>query len=151
MTKEELHSFAAAGVAQKLATMERELAGYHKEWPELFLSPTPPQLLKAPAKNGTNGHWPPLTSAEKMSAAKKASWTPERRALQARLMKKRSKAMHAARRAKEAAAKGEQPKRTMSAEGRRKLSLSMKRRHASGEIARAVKRAKRERAANGAH
>jgi len=40
-------------------------------------------------------------------------------------------------------------KRRMSAAGRRKLSEAMKRRHASGEIARARKRAARARAANG--
>ena len=61
MTREELHTFARAGVAQKIAGIERELATYHKEWPDLFMSATPPQLLKPELKNGTgNGHAPIL-------------------------------------------------------------------------------------------
>lgn len=60
MTREELHTFAAAGVAQKIAGIERELATYHKEWPELFISVTAPQLLKPALKTGisSNGHGP---------------------------------------------------------------------------------------------
>jgi len=61
-TKEQLLGLAQAGAAQRLAAIEAELANYHKEWPQLFLSATPPQLLKLPLKNGTNGH-APKTSA----------------------------------------------------------------------------------------
>jgi len=138
MTREELHTFAAAGIALKLVAIERELAAFHKEWPELFLSPTAPQLLKAPTKNGSNGHWPPIAPTPDRAAAISATWTPARRAKQARLMKKvRSKQMHIARRAKRAAAKATRPTRVWSAASRRKMALAMKRRHASGEIARA--------------
>jgi hypothetical protein len=113
MNKAELHAFAAAGVAQKVAAIEQELGIYHREWPELFLSPTAPQLLKAPLRTyGTgNGHWPivatkpheaPAADAltidtllaerhERHRNAVKASWTPARRAKQARLMKARRK------------------------------------------------------------
>jgi hypothetical protein len=106
MTKEELHALAAPGVAQKVAAIEQELATYHKEWPELFLSPTPPQLLKARQRRNGNGHWPlvakkatPAPTAIEDARKRKvaATWTPERRALMARLMRKRSKEIHAAR------------------------------------------------------
>lgn len=82
MTKEELHQFAAAGVAQKMQSIERELAVYHKEWPELFLSATPPQLLKVGLKNGNgngNGHWPAIVATApepaKPAKAKKGGHT----------------------------------------------------------------------------
>jgi hypothetical protein len=158
MTKEELHTFAAAGVAQRVGAIEQELAEYHKEWPDLFLSPTAPQLLRTTV-NG-NGHVRRASDIETMIAkvdgmiaAKRGGvWTPERRAKQARLMKKRSKAMHAARRAKAATTTrsglheiAPTAKRTISAATRRKMSLAMKRRHASGEMARARKRAERKR------
>jgi hypothetical protein len=126
MNKAELHAFAAAGVAQKVAAIEQELAIYHREWPEMFLSPTAPQLLKAPLRNGNGtGHWPivatkpaPETAGddavtiERLLAERKvhaqrlkASWTPARRAKMARLMKQRSKAIHKAKAAKRAVAK----------------------------------------------
>jgi DNA-binding PadR family transcriptional regulator len=66
MTKEQLTQFAEAGVALKIAEVERELAEYHRQWPHLFLSATPPQLLKAPMKNG-NGHWPPVVRKARRS------------------------------------------------------------------------------------
>ncbi len=76
MTRDELHAYAAAGVAAKIATMERELATFHKEWPELFLSATAPQLLKAATKNGSNGHWPPVVArTEKTTKPKKTKTT----------------------------------------------------------------------------
>jgi pyruvate/2-oxoglutarate dehydrogenase complex dihydrolipoamide acyltransferase (E2) component len=131
MTKEELHALAAPGVAQKVAAMELELATYQKEWPELFISPTAPQLLKLPRRNGHNGHWPivvtkvtkkathaatapeptpPTTTinAELKRRKMRAAWTPERRAKMARLMKKRQKALHAGKAAKKAAKKAGQ-------------------------------------------
>lgn len=137
MTREELHTFAAAGIALKLVAIERELAAFHKEWPELFLSPTAPQLLKAPTKNGSNGHWPPIAPAPDRAPAKPHGgvWTPARRAAQARRIKSRMKAMQAAKLAKHAAQTP--PTRVVSAATRRKMALAMKRRHASGEIARA--------------
>ncbi len=57
MTNEELRELAAAGVSLRIHTIEQQLATYHKEWPELFASPTPPQLLKVPTNgNGNNGN-----------------------------------------------------------------------------------------------
>jgi hypothetical protein len=138
MTREELHTFAAAGVAQKIATIERELAVYHKEWPELFLSATVPQLLKPVLKNGhsSNGTHAAIDAPPSSKQSKQiASWTPARRAKQARIMRRRQKAMQAAKAAKRAVAG--KVTRTHSAATRRKLALAMKRRHASGEIARA--------------
>jgi hypothetical protein len=61
LTKKELHDFAAAGVANRIKDIERELAEYHRGWPMLFLTKTPPQLLIAASRNG-NGHWPPVTA-----------------------------------------------------------------------------------------
>jgi hypothetical protein len=67
MTKQELHDFAAAGVANRIRDIERELADYHKEWPTLFVTPTPPQLLaaakKAATSNGNGASAWPATSA----------------------------------------------------------------------------------------
>lgn len=135
MTKEELHSFAEAGIAQRLSAIEKELAVYHKEWPGLFISATAPQLLKATPKNGSNGQWPIVITE------KAARWTPERRAKQAELMRRRrAKELHAAKAAAKAAAK-KTTRPPLSAATRRKLALAMKRRHASGEIAAAKAKA----------
>jgi hypothetical protein len=67
MTRQELHDLAAAGVANRIRDIERELAEYHREWPTLFLTPTPPQLLaaakKAAAQNGNGAaHWPAVAA-----------------------------------------------------------------------------------------
>lgn len=62
MNKEQYRSFTAIGIRQHLLDIEKELAGLHRDWPDLFLSPTPPQLAKAILKtNGNgNGHWPAI-------------------------------------------------------------------------------------------
>jgi hypothetical protein len=115
MTNEELHVLAAAGLRERIATMQAELTVYHEEFPELFVSATPPQLLKAHA-NG-NGHGPdwiapaaipmnePAAPARRRSAksAKKAapvdgrttSWTPERRAKHSRAIRRAKRAANA--------------------------------------------------------
>lgn len=68
------------------------------------------------------------------------SWTPERRAEHARPIRRAKRTQKTARRTR----------RPMSAAVKRKLSLAMKRRHASGEMARArAKAAKKRGAANG--
>jgi hypothetical protein len=74
MTKEQLHDLAAAGVANRVKDIERELAEYHREWPTLFLSATPPQLLaaakKAAHQNGNgSGAWPVSATAPSPSIA----------------------------------------------------------------------------------
>lgn len=93
MTNEELRELAAAGVSQRIHAIEQQLATYHQEWPELFISPTPPILLKIHA----NGHQPAAAAApaaaapvkrrrRKMSrqaraaisAAQKARWAKQR-------------------------------------------------------------------------
>jgi hypothetical protein len=63
---------------------------YHHGWPELFLSPTAPQLLKAAPKASTNGHWPDVVLTKKKKPTKHAaSWTAERRAAQGERLKAR--------------------------------------------------------------
>lgn len=176
MTKDELHVFAAAGVAQKIATMEQELATYHKEWPELFLSPTAPQLLKAPTKNGSNGHWPPIAAVARVrgyqrihdylrtqpdhtaspSVISKALTMPESSVLSSfrnhpELFTKLgygryqlTKEVPTAKVTTQAAAPTPTT-RVWSKASRRKASLAMKRRHASGEMARARAKAAKAR------
>jgi hypothetical protein len=142
MTNEQLHELAAPGVTQRIHAIEAELASYHKEWPELFLT-APPRLLKAgtPSSNG-NGHRPaaPPIVAPAAGDGRTSSWTPERRA-------KHARAIRRALRARKTASSTSRP---MKAATKRKLSLAMKRRHASGELARArAKAAKARAAANG--
>ena len=52
------NDFAAVlPMLEKTVEMSRELAAYHKEWPELFLTETLPLLLRASLKGAsTNGH-----------------------------------------------------------------------------------------------
>jgi hypothetical protein len=121
MTTEELHELAAAGVSQRIHAIEQQLAKYHKGWPELFLSATAPQLLKAHANGNGNGNghgpdWiapaavpmnetaaPPVPRRRRSKPARKAaavdgrttSWTPERRAKHARAMRKAKRAANA--------------------------------------------------------
>jgi hypothetical protein len=61
LSRQELHELAEAGARAMVQDMERRLADLYKEWPGLFVSKTPPQLLapalKAAGSNG-NGHWP---------------------------------------------------------------------------------------------
>jgi hypothetical protein len=142
MTNEQLHELAAAGVTQRIHAIEAELATYHKGWPELFLI-EPPRLLKAgtPSPNG-NGHRPAAPPIVLPAAGDRrtSSWTPERRA-------KHSRAIRRAKRAQKNVRSTRPP---MKAATKRKLSLAMKRRHASGELARArAKAAKNRAAANG--
>lgn len=125
MTNEELRQLAAIGVRERVQTIQAELSMYHEEWPELFASATAPHLLKV----STNGHGP----------------APARRAAQAQRMKERAKAKQDIADVVKAAIR---PRR-LSAATRRKLALAMKQRHASGQIARAKKRAAKERATHG--
>jgi len=85
MNTTELKALATAGVAVRIQQIEKELATYHREWPDLFLSPTAPQLLKAEPKANGNGHFPKITATQK----KKGAWTDERRAKFAATMKKK--------------------------------------------------------------
>jgi hypothetical protein len=96
MTKDELHTLAAAGVAGRVGEIEKELASYHREWPELFLSPTVPQLLKAPVK--TNGHDPRWAALASQAAPTTGHGLVDARTAgaQARRLKGRIKEMHAA-------------------------------------------------------
>ena len=89
MTNQELRTLATVGVRERIATMQAELAVYHEEWPELFL--TVPHLLKTNGHNG-NGHQPaPMPPAATTDAA------PVRR----RTMSKRARmAMSAAQKAR---------------------------------------------------
>jgi hypothetical protein len=71
MNKHQIRVLAEAGVRPRIEAIERELALYHKEWPEIFLTPTAPQLLKAKRRNGHengNGHWPPVLAPEETPA-----------------------------------------------------------------------------------
>lgn len=132
MTNAELRELAAIGVTRTVAEMERLLAMYHEDWPELFLSSSPPQLLRRP-----NGAAAPSSRA--------SSWTQARRAAHSQAMKDRAAARRVlAAQAIEAAAT--KATRVFSAASRRKLALAMKRRHANGTIARAKERAAKERA-----
>lgn len=60
MTNEEIHVLAAAGLRERIATMQAELAVYHETFPELFHGSTPPQLL--------NGHRPAVAAAPPANA-----------------------------------------------------------------------------------
>lgn len=133
MTNAELHELAAAGVTQRIHAIEAELAIYHKEWPELFLT-APSRLLKAGTPN-SNGAGPagPLSGDARRTAL-------DTSIAQIDQMIQERKAHRPVARAKKAT-------RTMSAATRRKMSLAMKRRHASGEMARARRRAAKKRAA----
>jgi hypothetical protein len=95
LTKAMLQQLAEAGVRQRVADLERELAVYHKVWPDVFISPTAPQLLKAQPKSGsTNGHWPVTTFTKtktKTTTKHAASWSPERRAAASKEVKARWK------------------------------------------------------------
>lgn len=53
MTKEELRELATWGVRKRLQDIEQQLAVYHAEFPELFVSETKPVLLRAePREDG---------------------------------------------------------------------------------------------------
>lgn len=90
MKKDALQLLAAYGVRHKLSLMERELRDLFHDFPEAFASDTPPVLLR-PERKPNGNDWPALaaTSDETVTAPRKAStWTPERRAKQARHMKR---------------------------------------------------------------
>jgi hypothetical protein len=97
LTKAMLQQLAEAGVLQRVADLERELAIYHKVWPDVFISATAPQLLKAMPKatsGSTNGHWPVTTFTKtktKTTTKHAASWSPERRAAASKEVKARWK------------------------------------------------------------
>jgi hypothetical protein len=55
MTKEELKEIAQHGVRTILRQMEDKIAALHAEFPEQFLSPTPPLLARPELKNGSLG------------------------------------------------------------------------------------------------
>jgi hypothetical protein len=125
LTKQDLYKLAAVGMRQQLLRMERDLATIHKDFPDLFLGPTPPQFVRLETKASGNGHgpssngaWPTLritppdegeeaaahqsrTTSEKLSAL----WTPERRAAQGRRLRKIQKQIQAKRRMAGRAAK----------------------------------------------
>jgi len=110
MTNEELHELAAAGVSQRIHAIEQQLATYHRGWPELFASPTPPQLLKIPMNgNGAsgNGHKPaaaaPPTTAGSVFDAPPAM--PRRRRKMSRKARAAISAAQKARWAKQKASK----------------------------------------------
>jgi hypothetical protein len=146
MTKEQLQRFAEAGVREHMLAMERELRDYHRTWPALFKPGPPPQFVAAARKNGNgNGRWPAIEATApapepdpKNTKAMKSAWTPARRAKQARMMRSRLKTMQAAKRAKAAAKIAANTRPPISAATRRKLALAMKRRHASGEMAKVL-------------
>jgi hypothetical protein len=200
MTKDQLTKFAEAGVALKIAEIERELAEYHHQWPQLFLSATPPQLLKVPARANGNGHWPPVVMTKEPRA------TAEGQAARVALLQAYLTAVDSASMAqiRQHLAEHRQPlsntsvqkllhripnaivvgtgararwvlrhklptttvpseapptihalldreppqkKRTLSLAARKKLAAAMRRRHATGEIARARAKAAKARAA----
>jgi hypothetical protein len=98
LSKAQLQHLAEAEVRQRVADLERELAMYQKSWPDIFIAPTAPQLLKALPKptaasmNG-NGNWPAVTFVKSSTTKKKhdkrsTAWTPARRKAQSRRMKK---------------------------------------------------------------
>jgi hypothetical protein len=63
MNKQELHELAKVGMVTRLRQIERDLAAAFAEFPDLFLSATPPQLLRPEPRAGSanehsNGHWP---------------------------------------------------------------------------------------------
>jgi len=96
LTKERLQQLAEAGVRNRVADLEMELAVYHKVWPDVFISATAPVLLKAMPKSESNGHWPvttftKTTKESKASKHRASSWTPKRRAKQSQLTKARWK------------------------------------------------------------
>lgn len=89
MNRNELRALAVDGVRHKLQVIERVLADYFKEWPELFISPTPPQLLKAPMKNGAGPSLADVVTAtlgrETPSATRKA-YLPARNSLRQKVL-----------------------------------------------------------------
>lgn len=58
MTKDELRALAAVGYAAKLKQIEADLADGFKQFPEVFLGSTPPQLVRPELRNGHGKHWP---------------------------------------------------------------------------------------------
>lgn len=97
--KAELLELAAVGMHRRLMADEARLAEIWKEFPQLFLGETPPTFVRPEPRESSNGHWPPIVAtradeadkpavASRGSVAAKASWTPERRAKQARSMKR---------------------------------------------------------------
>lgn len=61
MRRDELRELALVGVKQKIAELERLLASYREEFPELFLDGTPSMLLKAELSDKPPAaHWQQL-------------------------------------------------------------------------------------------
>jgi hypothetical protein len=58
MTKHELRELARVGYAAKLKQLEADLADGFKQFPELFLGTTPPQIMRPELRNGAGTHWP---------------------------------------------------------------------------------------------
>lgn len=104
MKKDALQLLAAYGVRHKLFLMERELRELFRDFPEAFASETPPVLLR-PERKPNGNDWPALASAtsdETLTAPSSerrgsGEWTPERRAKQARHMKRMRSKLVAAR------------------------------------------------------
>lgn len=117
MKREELRAYAIPGVRLQLRAIEQRLAAYHEEFPEVFISKTPPVLVKADAKEAND--WPALRitpathgngngnghqrSTVNASAGAKRGWTTARRAKQKRTLRRKRLATRAATRAKAAA------------------------------------------------
>lgn len=98
MLKAQLQELARFGVRRKLEMYETQLKALYRAFPDEFVGE--PVLLKPETKDGGND-WPAFTATapegngngttahDRMSAAAKAAWTPERRAEQSRLVKAR--------------------------------------------------------------
>jgi hypothetical protein len=71
----ELRTLATAGISMRVKEIEKELAVYHEGWPELFLSSTVPQILKAEQSKNEHSSIPRIVARKK-----KLGWTAERRA-----------------------------------------------------------------------
>lgn len=116
LSREALRTLARDGARRQLRDLEQQLALLFGEFPDLFLSDTPPQLLKAerrPPATSRNGtapavNWnitatPPPDVKASMAVIRgrqggKAGWTPARRKAQARRMKNLAARQNAGRR-----------------------------------------------------
>jgi hypothetical protein len=89
MTKSDLLGLAQWGAHREVAAIEQRLHALQREFPDIFVVNESIVLLKAELRSSDNGLAP-----RKKNFKYSASWTPARRAKQAKVMRKRLKAMH---------------------------------------------------------
>lgn len=81
MSRSELRDLAELGARRKVLDIERQLDELQREFPNIFIEKDRPALLRAELR--------PTKTLTERGKSISARWTPERRARQAQLMKKR--------------------------------------------------------------